>query len=144
MKKPLILVLVLTVGIAMGAVGSRVLAQQPEQIGALTRTTLLHTGATGVQTSGGNPFEIYVFDVTIAAGGTAPRHFHPGNETFVVTQGTGVFQEDGKPPVALKPGVTVHIDPKNVHMAKADGSGPLKLIDFGVYEAGQPPTTAVQ
>jgi len=58
--------------------------------------------------------------------------------------GTGTFQEDGKPPVALKPGVAVHIDPGKVHMVKADSGAPLRLMDFGVYEAGKPASTVVK
>ena len=144
MRKALIWVALLAVGIAVGAVGSRVLGAQPEVIGQLKRVTLLHTAATAAQTSEGTPLEIYVFDVTLPAGAAVGRHYHPGNETFVVASGTGVFQEDGKPEVMLKPGVTVHIDPKKVHKAKATGTAPLKLVDFGVYEAGQPPTTVVK
>lgn len=141
MRKTLILALVLAVGVVLATVGSRVVGTQADQIGALSRTTLLHTGATGVETDERQPLEIFVYDVTIGAGGIAPRHYHPGNETFVVTQGTGVFQEDGKPLIALKPGVAVHIDPKKVHKVTAGAEGPLKIIDFGVYEAGQPAAT---
>ena len=145
MRKVLIPVLTLLIGIAVGGgIGSRALGgAAPEKIGALTRVTLLHAAAPSTQTAEGTPYEIYVYDVTVPAGGVVPRHYHPGNETFVVTQGTGVFQEDGKPEVMLKPGVTVHIDPKKVHKAKATGAG-FKLIDFGVYEAGQPSATVVK
>lgn len=140
MRKTLILVLVLAVGIALGAFGKSVLGAQPEKVGTLTRTTLLKTVATDARTEAGNPLDIYVFEVIAPANGLSPRHFHPGNETFIVTSGTGTFQEDGKPAVELKPGVTVHIDPNHIHTAKAGPNG-FRLLDFGVYEAGKPPTT---
>lgn len=140
MRKILALVLVLAVGVALGAFGKSVLGAQAEKVGDLTRTTLLKTVATDARTEAGNPLDIYVFDVTVAPGGIAPRHTHPGNETFVVVSGAGTFQEDGKPEVELKPGVTVHIDPNKVHTAKASSAG-FRLIDFGVYEAGKPPTS---
>lgn len=85
-----------------------------------------------------------VIDATIVPGGQTGRHYHPGNETFLVREGTGVFQEDGKPPVTLKPGTVVHIDPKKVHTARNTGTVPIKITGFGVYEAGQPPTTFVK
>ena len=141
MRKTSIWVLVLAVGIAIGALGSQVLSAQQEQF---TRTTLLKTVATGIQTADGSPLDIYVIDETLIPGGQIPRHYHPGNQTFVVTQGTGVFQEDGKPSVTLEPGTVVHIDPKKVHMARNTGTVPIKLMDFGVFEAGQPPTTLVK
>ena len=115
MRKTLIWVIALAIGIAMGGLGSQVLSAQQQQF---TRTVLLKAGATGAQTAEGAPLDIYVIEVTVVPGGQIPRHYHPGNETFLVRDGTGVFQEDGKPPVTLKPGTAGHIDPKKVHAAK--------------------------
>lgn len=64
----------LAVGIALGAFGKQVLSAQPEKVGQLTRTTLLKTVAPDARTEEGNPLDIHVFDVTLAAGGVAPRH----------------------------------------------------------------------
>ena len=141
MRKTSIWVLVLAVGIAIGALGSQVLSAPQEQF---KRTTLLKTVATGIQTADGSPLDIYVIDETLIPGGQIPRHYHNGNQTFIVTQGTGVFQEDGKPSVELKPGTVVHMDPKKVHSARNTGTVPIKFMDFGVFEAGLPPTVLVK
>ncbi|HET8998045.1 MAG TPA: cupin domain-containing protein [bacterium] len=141
MPKTSIWVLVLAVGIAIGALGSQVLSAPQQEF---TRNVLLKTVATGAQTSDGAPLDIYVIDETLIPGGQIPRHYHPGNQTFVVTQGTGVFQEDGKPSVELKPGTVVHMDPKKVHSARNTGTVPIKFMDFGLFEAGQPPSIPVK
>ncbi len=141
MRKTSIWVLVLAVGIAIGALGSQVLSAPQEEF---TRNVLLKTPATGAQTSDGSPLDIYVIDETLIPGGQIPRHYHPGNQTFVVTQGTGVFQEDGKPSVELKPGTVVHMDPMKVHSARNTGTVPIKFMDFGLFEAGKPPSIPVK
>lgn len=48
-----------------------------------------------------------MLDVTYAPGGFNPRHYHPAAVTFHIIAGKPVFQEEGKPPVSLKPGDTL-------------------------------------
>jgi len=50
MRKTLTFVLILAVGIALGAFGKQVLSAQPEKVGQLTRTTLLKTVAPDART----------------------------------------------------------------------------------------------
>ena len=48
--------------------------------------------------------EVAVYEAEYEPGGINPRHLHPAAITFHVLSGTGVWQEEGKPPVILKAG----------------------------------------
>src|SRR5215471_14947990 len=48
--------------------------------------------------------EVAVYETEYEPGGVNPRHLHPAAITFHVLSGTGVWQEEGKPPVTLKAG----------------------------------------
>jgi quercetin dioxygenase-like cupin family protein len=48
--------------------------------------------------------EVAVYVTEYGPGGINPRHLHPAAVTFYVVSGTGVWQEDGKPPVTLHAG----------------------------------------
>ncbi len=137
MRKASIAVLVLVVGVVMGAMGSQVLNAQQEQI---KRTVLLKTDVTGVEGKEG-----YIIMVEIAPRGQSGRHYHPGHEFLYVMEGSGMLEIDGKPPVALKTGVTGHIDPKVIHNGKnSSTTAPLKVLVFAVHEKGQPLTIPVK
>ena len=48
--------------------------------------------------------EVAVYEAEYEPGGINPRHLHPAAITFHVLSGSGVWQEEGKPPVTLKAG----------------------------------------
>ena len=48
--------------------------------------------------------EVAVYETEYAPGGINPRHLHPAAITFHVLSGTGVWQEEGKPPMTLHAG----------------------------------------
>ncbi len=43
--------------------------------------------------------------VVIPPGQATGKHYHPGYEFIYTMEGTGVMQEEGKPEVAITPGV---------------------------------------
>ena len=130
MRTSLILVLVLAVGIAMGAVGNQALHAQPASI---KRTVLFKSEMTGVQGRDG-----YVMSVELAPLAQSGKHYHPGHEFNYVLEGEGVLEAEGEHPLPLKKGVSAHIEPRVVHNVKNTSAAPLRVVVFYVLERGQP------
>jgi quercetin dioxygenase-like cupin family protein len=59
--------------------------------------------------------EVAVNETEYAPGGINPRHLHPSAITFYVLSGTGVWQEEGKPPVTLKAGDSLFVPAGTIH-----------------------------
>jgi quercetin dioxygenase-like cupin family protein len=55
----------------------------------------------------GTDEQVIVWDTAYAPNAVNPRHLHPAAVTFRVLSGTGIWQEDGKPPVTLHAGDTL-------------------------------------
>ncbi|MBI3325366.1 MAG: cupin domain-containing protein [Nitrospinae bacterium] len=129
------LALVLAVGVAVGAIGTQVLnAQEP-----IKRTVLFKTDLPGSPEK-----EALVINVELAPGAAAGKHYHPGHEFVYVVEGSATLMVKGKRPVALKPGATAHLLPKQVHDVKNASTTPLKALVLAIYEKGQPPVVAVK
>jgi quercetin dioxygenase-like cupin family protein len=66
--------------------------------------------------------EATIFLAEVAPGASTPKHYHPGQAFAYALAGTGVVYEQGKPPVTVKPGLTIttHSSPEKaayVHWA---------------------------
>jgi quercetin dioxygenase-like cupin family protein len=59
--------------------------------------------------------EVAVYEVEYAPGGINPRHLHPVAITFHVLSGTGVWQEEGKPPITLHAGDSLFVVAGTIH-----------------------------
>jgi len=82
--------------------------------------------------------EFRVLRTTYAPGGQNPKHYHPSHVVFYVLEGAGVWQEDGKEPVTLKPGDTLHVRPGMIHSHRnASSSEKLVFLEFVIVEKGQ-------
>jgi quercetin dioxygenase-like cupin family protein len=82
--------------------------------------------------------EFRVLRTTYAPGGLNPKHYHPSHVVFYVLEGAGVWQEDGKEPVTLKPGETLHVRPGMIHSHRnASSSEKLVFLEFVIVEKGQ-------
>jgi len=82
--------------------------------------------------------EFRVLRTTYAPGGQNPKHYHPSHVVFYVLQGAGVWQEDGKEPVTLKPGDTLHARPGTIHSHRnASATEDLVFLEFVIVEKGQ-------
>lgn len=53
--------------------------------------------------------ETRMYTVQIEPGAMTPRHRHPGHYFTYILSGSGLLQEDGKPDVELKPGVSYYL-----------------------------------
>ena len=88
--------------------------------------------------------EFRVLRTTYAADGRNPRHYHASQVVFYVLEGAGVWLEDGKEPVTLKPGDSLHVRPGVIHSHRnASSSEKLVFLEFVIVEKGQRSTVPV-
>ena len=82
--------------------------------------------------------EVIVWDTRYAPGALNPRHLHPAAITFHVLSGTGVWQEDGKPPVTLHAGDSLFVPAGTIHSHwNPSTTEPLRFIEFVVAAKGE-------
>ncbi len=79
--------------------------------------------------------EAAVYEVEYAPGGINPRHLHPAAITFHVLSGTGVWQEDGKPPITLHAGDSLFVAAGTIHSHwNPSTTERLRYLEFIVAE----------
>jgi quercetin dioxygenase-like cupin family protein len=79
--------------------------------------------------------EVAVYETEYAPGGINPRHLHPAAITFHVLSGTGVWQEEGKPPVTLKAGDSLFVPAGTIHSHwNPSATERLRFLEFIVAE----------
>ncbi|MDE2179944.1 MAG: cupin domain-containing protein [candidate division NC10 bacterium] len=133
----LLLSLTLTVGIALGVIGTQVLNAQQEP---MKRTVLLKTPLTGIEGKEG-----MLVLVEFAPGAVTASHYHSGEELIYLLEGTVSMEVKGKLPVTLKSGNTFHLAPKQVHRVKnLSATTPAKALTFTIAEKGQPDVVPVK
>ena len=82
--------------------------------------------------------EFRVLRTSYAPGGQNGKHYHVSHVVFYVLEGSGIWQEDGKPSVTLKPGDSLHVRPGTVHAHRnASNSEKLVFLEFVIVEKGQ-------
>jgi quercetin dioxygenase-like cupin family protein len=75
--------------------------------------------------------EVAVYETEYAPGGINPRHLHPAAITFHVLSGTGVWQEDGKPPVTLRAGDSLFVAAGTIHSHwNPSATETLRFLEF--------------
>jgi quercetin dioxygenase-like cupin family protein len=133
----LLLTLTLTVGIALGVIGTQVLHAQQEP---MKRTVLLKTALAGIEGKEGT-----LVLVEFAPGAVTASHYHSGEELIYLLEGTVSMEVKGKLPVTLKSGDTFHLAPKQVHRVKnLSATTPAKALTFTIAEKDQPDTVPVK
>jgi quercetin dioxygenase-like cupin family protein len=79
--------------------------------------------------------EVAVYQAEYEPGGINPRHLHPAAITFHVLAGTGVWQEEGKPPVTLKAGDSLFVPAGTIHAHwNPSTTERLRFLEFIVAE----------
>ena len=82
--------------------------------------------------------EVAVYETEYGPGGINPRHLHPAAVTFYVVSGTGVWQEDGKPPVTLHAGDSLFVPAGTIHSHwNPSTTDHLRYLEFIVAEKGK-------
>ena len=89
--------------------------------------------------------EFRVLRTTYAPAGENPKHYHTSHVVFYVLEGAGLWQEDGKEPIKLQAGETLHVRPGVIHSHR-NGSSSEKLVflEFVILEKGQRSTIPVR
>lgn len=124
---------VIVLGVALiGAAflqSSKSLASQ-EKRGAIPHAPLLKTILPGT-----NNQEVAVYEVEYAPGGINPTHLHPAAVTFYILAGTGVWQEQGKPPITLHAGNSLFVPKGTIHSHwNPSTTEHLRFLEFIVAE----------
>ena len=89
--------------------------------------------------------EFRVLRTTYAPGGQNPKHYHPSHVVFYVLEGSGIWQEDGKEPVTLGPGQTLHARPGTIHAHRnASSTEKLLFLEFVIVDKGQRSTVPMR
>jgi quercetin dioxygenase-like cupin family protein len=82
--------------------------------------------------------EVAVYETEYGPGGINPRHLHPAAVTFYVVSGTGVWQEDGKPPATLDAGDSLFVPAGTIHSHwNPSTTDHLRYLEFIVAEKGK-------
>jgi quercetin dioxygenase-like cupin family protein len=104
-------------------------AQKP----GITHTALLKTALPGTADQ-----EVVVWDTRYAPGAINARHMHPAAITFHVLSGTGIWQEEGKPPVTLRAGDSLFVPAGTVHTHwNPSKTEELRFLEFSVAGRGE-------
>ncbi len=77
----------------------------------------------------------------IAAGASAARHTHPGDEISYVMEGEAELLIDGQPPRLVKAGEAFVVPAGKVHGARNPGAAELRFVGVYVVEKGKPLAT---
>ena len=129
MKRALLMVVVLAVGVALGFLADRVVnAQDPLKTGTILHRTDL-VSAKGM--------EAILVLRELPAGAEAGKHTQPGNEIVYVLEGSIVVEVQGKPPLTLKTGEAFSTAAGQVHNVKnASATAPGKALAFYIAKKG--------
>jgi len=123
----------LVVGVMLGLLGSRMSsAQDKENLkgGKILQRTELK-GAPG--------WEAILVDRTLPPGAASGEHTQSGNEIVYISQGSVIFETQGKPAVTLKPGESFTTVSGQMHNVKnASSTAPAKALAFYVAKKGTP------
>ena len=96
----------------------------------ITHTPLLKSVLPGTSSE-----EVIVWDTEYSPRAVNPRHLHPAAITFRVLSGTGIWQEEGQPPVTLHAGDSLFVRAGTIHSHwNPSTSAPLRFLEFIVAE----------
>ena len=104
-----------------------------EKRGAIPHAPLLKTLVPRTEN-----LEVAVYEAEYAPGGINPRHLHPAAITFHVVSGTGIWQEEGKPPVTLHAGESLFVPAGTIQSHwNPSTTDRLRFLEFIVAEEGK-------
>lgn len=138
MKRTMFLLsLPLTVGIALGMIGTQVLNAQQAPV---KRTVLCRAELEGMEGKEG-----VVFLITLAPGAAIGKHFHTGREFVHVLEGSTSVRGAEEPPLTVREGGTFNELPQQVHdFTNPSKTTPLKALVLLIGLKDQPLTTPVK
>ena len=108
---------------------------QPVSVPAKDKAGITHTPLLKSVLPGTENEEVIVWDTEYAPGVVNPRHVHPAAITFRILSGTGIWQEEGKPPVTLHAADSLFVPAGTIHSHwNPSTSDPLRFLEFIVAE----------
>jgi quercetin dioxygenase-like cupin family protein len=108
---------------------------QPISAPAKDKAGITHTPLLKSVLPGTSNEEVIVWDTEYAPGAVNPRHLHPAAITFRILSGTGIWQEEGKPPITLHAGDSLFVPAGTIHSHwNPSTSDPLRFLEFIVAE----------
>ena len=108
---------------------------QPISVPAKDKAGITHTPLLKSFLPGTSNEEVIVWDTEYAPGAVNPRHLHPAAITFRILSGTGIWQEEGKPPITLHAGDSLFVPAGTIHSHwNPSTSDPLRFLEFIVAE----------
>ena len=131
MKRTVVLISVaLIIGMAIGVMGTQVLAGKEE----LAKGTILQR----VELAGAKGKDAVLVLRELPPGKESGKHSQSGNEIAYILEGSVIFEMQGKPPVTLKAGDSFQTGPRQVHNVKnASTTAPVKVLVFYMVEKGK-------
>jgi quercetin dioxygenase-like cupin family protein len=110
----------------------------PESVTGQEKSGINHTPLLKSELSNSHGQEVIVWDTEYAPGEVNPRHLHPAAITFHVLSGTGIWQEDGKPPITLHAGDSLFVAAGTIHSHwNPNATERLRFLEFIVAAKGK-------
>jgi len=126
------------IAISAAAVGVLSMLQAGPAVSQEKRGVIPHAPLLKAIVPGTTNLEVAVYEAEYAPGGINPRHLHPAAITFHVVSGTGVWQEEGKPPVTLHAGESLFVPAGTIHSHwNPSATDHLRFLEFIVAEKGK-------
>ena len=133
MKRTVLIVFTLSVGVALGLLGSRISSAQEKGKDNLKGGKILQR----MELKGAPGWEAILVDRPLPPGAESGNHTQSGNEVVYIEKGSVIFEAQGKPPVTLKPGESFTTVDGEVHNVKnASKTEPAKALAFYVAKKG--------
>jgi quercetin dioxygenase-like cupin family protein len=104
---------------------------QSQSVVSQERPSITHTPLLKSELPNTPGQEVIVWDTQYGPGAVNPWHLHPAAITFHVLSGTGVWQEDGRPPVTLHAGDSLFVPAGTIHAHwNPSTTEPLRILEF--------------
>ena len=131
MKRTVLIVFTLSMGVTLGLLGSRMSSAQEKD--SLKGGKILQR----MELKGAPGWEAILVDRPLPPGAESGKHTQAGNEVVYITEGSVIFEAQGKPAKTLKPGEAFTTTDGEVHNVKnASKTEPAKALAFYVAKKG--------
>ena len=105
---------------------------------AQSRRGIAHTALLRTELANSGGKQVIVWDTEYEPGAINPRHLHPSAITFYVVSGTGIWLEDGKPPITLRAGDSLLVAAGTIHSHwNASSTEHLRFLEFITANKGK-------
>jgi quercetin dioxygenase-like cupin family protein len=102
------------------------------------KSGITHTALFKAELANAGGKNVVIWDTEYEPGAVNPRHLHPSAITFYVLSGTGIWQEDGKPPVTLRAGDSLFVPARTIHAHwNASATERLRFLEFIAADQGK-------